>query len=220
MEILPSIAAANQSCLKEEIEKLGEDLIRSFHIDIEDGNFVPNITFGLKTLKDLRGITNTPFSIHLMVTNPEMYIKELSKIGTDDIAVHIEVCSYPLGIINLIRDYSPKVGLAINPKTSINDLKYYLDKIDFVLIMTSEPDSKDQNFIYQCLEKVKELNNIKDRNFKIEVDGGIKEEHLRNIWKSGADVIIVGRTIFSSKNPRQQLIKLKNLLLNFGQSNG
>jgi ribulose-phosphate 3-epimerase len=218
MEILPSIAAANQSCLKEEIIKLGEDTIRSLHIDIEDGNFVPNITFGLKTLKDLRGFTKIPFSVHLLVTNPEVYVEELIKLGTDEIAVHIEVCSYPRMIINLIRDEGLKVGLAINPKTPVNSVKYYVDEIDSILIMTSEPDGKDQNFIYQCLEKVKELNNIKDRNFKIEVDGGIKEEYLKSIWEAGADIIVMGRAIFNSRNSREQLIKLKKLILNLEQN--
>jgi len=219
MEILPSIAAANQSCLKEEIAKLGENLVRSLHVDIEDGNFVPNVTFGVKTLRDLRGITKIPFSVHLMVTNPKMYIKELSKIGTDEIAVHIEVCSYPREIIKLIRDNGPKVGLAINPKSSLRDLRYYLDDIDSVLIMTSEPDGRDQKFFCQCLEKVRELSNLKDRNFKIEVDGGIGEKHLRSIWEAGADVAIIGRTIFGSKNPRRRLIRFRKLLSNLEEDN-
>jgi ribulose-phosphate 3-epimerase len=218
MEILPSIAAADQSCLKEEIIKLGEDIVRSLHIDIEDGNFVPNITFGLKTLKDLRKLTKMPFSVHLLVTNPEVYVEELSELGTDEIAVHIEACSYPRKVINLIRNKGVKVGLAINPKTPINTLKCYVGEIDSILIMTSEPDGKDQNFIYQCLEKVKELNNIKSRNFKIEVDGGIKEEHLKSIWEAGADIIVMGRAIFNSRNSREQLIKLKKLILKLEQN--
>jgi ribulose-phosphate 3-epimerase len=217
MEIFPSIAAANQSCLKEEVIKLGEDIIRVLHVDIEDGNFVPNITFGLKTLKDLREFTKIPFSVHLLVTNPEVYVEELNKLGVDEIIVHIEACSYPRRMINLIRDKGIKVGLAVNPKTPVSSVKYYLAEIDSILIVTSEPDGKDQNFIYQCLEKVRELSSIEERSFKIEVDGGIKGEYLKSIWKAGADIVVMGRAIFNSQNPRGELIKLKDSILNLKQ---
>jgi ribulose-phosphate 3-epimerase len=218
MEIRPSIAAANQSCLKDEIARLGEGQVTSLHLDIEDGNFVPNITFGIKTLRDLRGVTRIPFSVHLLVTKPQMYIKELSKIGVDEIAVHIEVCSYPREIIRCIRDNGPKVGLAINPKTSLDDLRYYLDDIDSVLIMTSEPDGRDQQFFCRCLEKVRELGKVKHRNFKIEVDGGIKEKYLRSIWEAGADVVIIGRTVFGCKDPGRRLKRLTKLLLDLEEN--
>jgi ribulose-phosphate 3-epimerase len=215
LEIVPSLASANQSCLKEEIEKLGEDVVKSIHLDIEDGNFIPNITFGLKTVRDLRKVTQIPFSIHLMVNNPDRYIAEIKKIGINSVAVHIEACKYPLEIINLARDCNIKIGFALNPKTTLDELRYILDKLDFILIMTSEPDYRGQNFIYQTLDKVKELNKIKDRHFEIWVDGGIKEELLYDIYKSGADVTVMGRSIFNSEKPREQLVRLKNLIANF-----
>jgi len=217
LDIVPSIASANQSSLKDEIRKLGEDMVKNIHLDIEDGNFIPNITFGLKTVRDLRNITNLPFSIHLMVNKPIEYIEELKKAGANSVAGHIEACDYPGELINLAKDCGIEIGFALNPKTTLNEIRYMLDELDFILIMTAEPDCRGQRFIYRTLDKVRELNSIKDRHFKIWVDGGIKEEHLHDILISGADAAVMGRSIFDSEDPKGRIKKFKNIIADYSR---
>lgn len=214
LEIVPSIASANQSCLSSEVERLGKN-INNLHIDIEDGNFIPNITFGLRTVKDLRGIIDKPFSLHLMVNNPENYISEISEIGVDSITVHIEACKYPRKIINMVKDLNIKIGMALNPKTSIKELEYIINDLDLILIMTSEPDNRKQLFIPDMLKKVAFLSELKREEQDIWVDGGIEEKHLNGVWKSGADKVVMGRAVFNDDDPSYKLGELKNLIHSF-----
>lgn len=214
LEIVPSIASANQSCLRSEVKRLGEN-INNIHIDIEDGNFIPNITFGLRMVKDLREITDKPFSLHLMVNNPENYIFELSEIGVDSITVHLEACKYPRRIINMVKDLNIKIGMALNPKTSTKELEYIINDLDLILIMTSEPDNRKQLFIPDMLKKIAFLSELKREEQEIWVDGGVEEKHLNGIWKSGADKVVMGRAVFNYDNPSYKLSELKNLIYSF-----
>lgn len=215
LEVIPSLASANQACLKDEISRLRKDLVKGFHLDIEDGNFIPNITFGLKMIKDLRSITDLPFSVHLMTYNPERYLPELNKIGVTSVAVHLEVCKYPKEIINLAKNMEFKIGVALNPKTSAYELDYIMNDLDFVLIMTSEPDNKGQHFIYQMLQKVSFLSNKKSKAQDIWVDGGITKEILYEVWKAGANVAVMGRAIFNSEDSKAELERIVNMVKHF-----
>ncbi|NPV43835.1 MAG: ribulose-phosphate 3-epimerase [Firmicutes bacterium] len=215
LEIVPSLASANQSCLKDEIEKLGKDTVKEIHLDIEDGNFIPNITFGFKTVKDLRAVTELPFSIHLMVNAPEKYLPKIRSFDVASVAVHLEACKYPKEIINLVKDLNMEIGMALNPKTPLDELEYILDDLDFILIMTAEPDCRGQEFILHTLKKVSELSLLKKGHQKIWVDGGINETHLYDIWKSGADKVVMGRAIFNAENPKLKLEKLRDMIKNF-----
>lgn len=215
LEIVPSLASANQACLKEEIEKLGERSVKSLHLDIEDGNFISNITFGIKTLKDLKAVTKIPFSVHLMVNFPERYLADIKEVGAESVAVHLEACKYPREVINLVKRLNMEIGIALNPKTPIYGLEYILQDLDFVLIMTSEPDCGGQQFIFHTLKKVHELSRKKQHGYRIWVDGGIREEHLYDVWKSGADVAVMGRTIFGAQNPENKLKEIKALVKKF-----
>lgn len=215
LEIVPSLASANQACLKDEIERLGEGTVKNLHLDIEDGNFIPNITFGIKTLRDLRKVTDLPFSVHLMANNPEKYLPELKEIGKCSVSFHIEACQYPRDIINLAKDLNLEVGLALNPKTPLNGIEYLIEDLNFFLIMTSEPDRRGQTFISQTLQKVSELSKMKTKQQKIWVDGGITENLLYDVWKAGADVVVMGRAIFGDENPKEKIEKMKRVIENF-----
>jgi len=212
LKIIPSIASSNQAFLGQTIKQLEDSKIDNIHIDIEDGNFTPNITFGIRTIKDLRKITNIPFSIHLMVNNPELYITDIAKIGVDSITVQVESCKYPRRIMNIIKDLGIKVGFALNPETNIDLLKYLIEDIDIILVMTSEPDGKGQLFIPEILKKVVLLSEIKEQDQEIWVDGGIDIEQLCYVSKAKANNLVIGRAIFKNKMIKYNIKKIREYL--------
>lgn len=215
MEIVPSIASANQAYLFDEIHKLDHKSVKSLHMDIEDGNFIPNITFGIKTLSDLRKVTNLPFSVHLMVNNPKRYLCELKKINVKSVAIHIESCDYPKEVINLSKSLGMEVGMAINPRTPIYELEYLLKELDYVLIMTAEPDGKGQEFIHETQAKVSLLSKKISKHQRIWVDGGISEELLYKVYKSGAHIAVLGRAIFGKGNPEDNIERIRRTISEF-----
>ena len=202
-KISPSILSADFSNLKDEIikiEKGGADLV---HLDVMDGMFVPNITFGPPVIKKLRKITNIPFDVHLMIDRPERYIEDFVNAGADIITVHEEASIHLHRTIQSIKSYGIKVGVALNPSTSLESIKYVLGDIDLVLIMTVNPGFGGQSFIDSMKDKIKELKSIieaKKLNVEIEVDGGVKLENARDIIDFGADILVVGSGIFGSKD--------------------
>lgn len=214
-EIVPSLASANQTILKEELMKVSSRFSPCIHLDIEDGNFVPNITFGLKTIKQLRQISNQNFNIHLMVNNPERYINELIGLKDISIALHIESIDYPSRYINYIKDHGIKVGIALNPVTPIMGIEYLLKELDFILVMTAEPDGRGEVFIPEIHEKIKKLCNVKKKNQQIWVDGDVRKENLLKLWKSGADVFVMGREIFGSQNPSEKVEEIYSYISTF-----
>ena len=205
--IAPSILSADFSKLNEDIksvERAGADWI---HVDVMDGHFVPNITIGPVVVKSIRPVTKLPLDVHLMIERPEDYIESFAKAGSDIITFHIECENDPKEVIKLIRYYKKKVGVSIKPKTDLKSIEAILPMVDMVLVMTVEPGFGGQEFITDCLPKIKELRKIFKKD--IEVDGGINEATAAEVIKKGANVIVAGTSIFGTKDYTDAIKKLR-----------
>jgi len=179
-----------------ELESSGTDML---HLDIEDGSFVPLLTLGTKIISDLRPLTSLPFDVHLMVNEPEFLIPDIASSGANLISFHHEACKYPRRLLRIIKDYGIKAGIAFNPKTAISELEYLKPYIDFILLLSSEPEHKDPDFLSQTLKKVSMVRNmLPDPEIDIAMDGGININNIDDVIKSGVNVFIIGRGIFSS----------------------
>ena len=199
IKISPSILSADFSKLGSEIkdlEKAGADLI---HMDVMDGHFVPNITIGPEVIKKLRKYTSLPFDVHLMISPVHDFIKNFADAGADIITIHPEATNNLISSIKKIKSYNKKVGISLNPETSVNKVLSVLNMIDLVLIMSVNPGFGGQNFIEDTLNKVKLLRKeIDEKKFKvqIEIDGGINFENSKMAKKAGVDILVSGTTIF------------------------
>ena len=201
IKLAPSILSADFARLLEDVKKVEKAGCEYLHIDVMDGHFVPNITLGPGVIKSLRKDVNMVFDAHLMIENPDNYIKEFVDAGCDIIVVHQEACKHLHRTIQNIKSYNVKVGVALNPATPIETIKHILDYIDMVLIMTVNPGFGGQSFIDNTISKIKELKSIidsKNLNIDIQVDGGIKPENVQKVVSAGANVIVAGSAIFNS----------------------
>lgn len=194
--IAPSLLAADFSILKEEITNIENAGAEYLHLDVMDGNFVPNISFGPVVIKSLRAHSNLIFDVHLMIENPDKYVADFVDAGADIICVHVESTKHLNRTIQLIKSYKKKVGVALNPSTSLDTIKYDLDNIDMVLIMTVNPGFGGQKFIPQMLQKIKELRKIAPK-IDIQVDGGINDEISKLVIEAGANVLVAGSYVFN-----------------------
>ncbi|MFF2794500.1 ribulose-phosphate 3-epimerase [Lysinibacillus xylanilyticus] len=203
IQIAPSILAANFAKLGEEVkevEKAGAQLI---HIDVMDGHFVPNISFGSIVLDAIRPLTDLPLDVHLMIENPDQYIEQFAKAGADYITVHVEACRHLHRTIQLIRSYGVKPGVVLNPHTPIESIQHVLEDIDMVLFMTVNPGFGGQKFIHSVVPKIEALATIiKERNLDIaiEIDGGINAETIIPCAKAGATIFVAGSAIYSKED--------------------
>lgn len=207
--IIPSIASASQLSLKDEIARLQD--YPYLHIDIEDGNFLPNITFGMKTVKAITGATNAATDAHLLVTNPKDYVAQMASCGVSTLCFHIEAAPYPADVLNCIRKHGMKAGLAFNFKTSVREALPFLSSLDYVLIMTSEPDDGDCIFCEAILDKIREARQILPPHISIWVDGGVGEAQLPLVTAAGADTVIMGRAVWHAEDPCAQAKRLSSL---------
>ena len=208
MKVSPSMLACDFSNMEKEIKKIkNADMV---HMDVMDGNFVPNISFGSDIIKSLRSKSLLPFDTHLMIDHPLKYIKSFADAGSDIITFHIESKSDTLSTINEIRKYNKKVGISLKPNTRPDVLIPFLDKIDLVLIMTVEPGFGGQKFIENQMEKsVFIKNNSKNKDLLIEVDGGINFDTIETVKKYPVDICVSGTCIFGSSDVDKAIEKLK-----------
>ena len=203
IKLAPSILSAAFARLLEDVKKVEKAGCEYLHIDVMDGHFVPNITLGPAIVKSLRRDVNMVFDTHLMIENPDDYIKDFVDAGSDLIVVHAEACRHLHRTIQNIKSYNVKVGVALNPATSIESIKHIIEDVDMVLIMTVNPGFGGQSFIESMLEKIKELKQLiddKNLNVDIQVDGGIKPDNIHKVVEAGANIIVAGSAIFNSEN--------------------
>ena len=210
IKIAPSILSADFSCLAKEIKRVelaGADMI---HIDVMDGHFVPNITIGPLVVRDIRRITKLPLDVHLMIREPQEYVADFLKVGSDMITLHVETISakgFRLQAARL-KVKGVKIGVSLNPQTSLKKLKGFLEVADFVLVMTVNPGFGGQKFIASVLPKIEKLRSVFKRD--IAVDGGINDLTAKKVIRAGANVLAAGSYIFGAKNPKLAVERLRN----------
>ena len=203
IKLAPSILSADFARLLEDVKKVEQAGCEYLHIDVMDGHFVPNITLGPSIVKSLRKDVNMVFDTHLMIENPDNYIKDFVDAGSDIIVVHAEACNHLHRTIQNIKSYNIKAGVALNPATPIETIKHVLEDVDMVLIMTVNPGFGGQSFIKGMIEKIEELKKLIDEKklkVDIQVDGGIKPDNIDKVVKAGANIIVAGSAIFNSDN--------------------
>lgn len=221
IQIAPSILSADINEIGKAVkmaEEAGADLI---HIDIMDGHFVPNLTFGPQLVAALRKNTSLPLDVHLMVKNPRSFIPLFHEAGADWISIHLEASTHLHKDITLIKEFDRKAGLVLNPGTPIHLMNNILRELDFVLLMTVNPGWGGQEFIDFCHSKIAKLKSwIKGQNLTIpiEIDGGVKLENMEELIKDGADILVSGSGIFKQENPREIIIKMKEIASKYNNS--
>jgi ribulose-phosphate 3-epimerase len=214
--ISPSILGADLCNLEKDIKELESSGIKAIHIDIMDGNFVPNISFGTDMVKSIRAITNMELDVHLMVINPDMFIEEMVEAGADTITVHAETCPHLFKTICTVKSFGIKAGVAFNPATSPETVKYTGKMLNKVLIMTVEPGFGGQKFIPGMLDKINDLRRYREKNgmdYDIQVDGGINISNFNSVVKAGANDIVIGSSIFNGNGVMQNVNSFHELTL-------
>lgn len=215
--ISPSVLSSDFGKINETVELLNRSEADWIHCDIMDGRFVPNITFGFPVLSAIKKISKKPLDVHLMIVEPDQYLAEFRKAGADILSVHIEVCHHLHRTVHAIRDLGMLPGVAINPHTSVDLLEDIIADIDVVCMMSVNPGFGGQKFIENTYSKIDKLKNIiirKNSKAKIEIDGGVDLNNAGKLLKAGADVLVAGNTVFSSKNPMDTIHLLKNTYSN------
>jgi ribulose-phosphate 3-epimerase len=212
--IAPSILSADFSILGKEISDAKKAGAGWIHIDVMDGQFVPNITYGSIIVKTCKKITDLPLDVHLMIEKPEKHIEEFAKSGADYISVHAETCPHLHRVVQQIKEQNVKAGVALNPSTDPNVLKWVIEELDFVLVMSVNPGFGGQKFIKSSLDKIKIIKKMiddKNLNTKIQVDGGVNSTTIKDISLAGAEIFVAGSAIFGKSDYKKEIDELKLL---------
>lgn len=210
LELSPSLLSADFTDLKSEIEVLDKNGVKYLHLDVMDGMFVPNISFGPMIIKQLRPLTNMVFDVHLMIEDPDRYVQNFKDAGADILTVHYEACKHLHRTVSYIKSLGMKAGVSLNPATNIEVLDYVLEDLDLVLIMSVNPGFGGQSFIPSAIDKIKNLKaKIRERNLNVivEVDGGVKTTNVKDVIEAGADLIVSGSDVFADKENRIRAYK-------------
>lgn len=202
-KLSPSMLSADFGILNEQLKQIETAGAQYLHIDVMDGVFVPNISFGAPVYKTIRKSTDMVFDVHLMITDPIRYIDDFVKAGADIVNFHVEAADDPMAVIEKIKSYGVKTGITIKPKTPVSAIEPYLGFVDLVLVMTVEPGFGGQKLMPDCLKKVTELKELRDKNgykYEIEADGGIGAGNVREVLEAGTDVIVAGSAVFGAED--------------------
>lgn len=212
--ISPSMLSCDFANIQRDVEMINNSVADWFHIDVMDGVFVPNISFGFPVLAAMSKHAKKPMDVHLMIVNPDQYVADFKKAGASMLTVHFEACTHLHRTIQLIKSHGMKAGVALNPHTPISAIEEILPELDLVLIMSVNPGFGGQSFIQSAVEKVSKLKQIikaKNLSTLIEIDGGVNLETGAQLVKAGADALVAGSFVFGSANPSQTISELKKL---------
>lgn len=211
-KIAPSVLSADFANLQRDIEMINHSKADWFHVDVMDGVFVPNISFGMPVTKAIKKHATKPLDVHLMIVNPDKYIQEFRDCGADILTVHYEACTHLHRTVQAIKAAGMKAGVAINPHTPVSTLEDILDDLDLVLIMSVNPGFGGQSFIQNTYKKIKTLVQIRESqkaSFLIEVDGGVSDKNYKQIVEAGADVLVAGNYVFAAESSEKAIELIK-----------
>jgi ribulose-phosphate 3-epimerase len=214
VKLAPSLLNADFSDLRKAVSFI-DGIADVIHLDVMDGNFVPNITFGPLVVKAIRAITDLPLDVHLMIAHPAEYIEDFAQAGADWVSFHAEVTRHPGEMLGLINSNEKRAGVVINPQTPAQRIFEYLELVDFVLVMTVMPGFGGQEMVPEALRKVGELKEEAARQgveLEVEVDGGVRTENLDVVLRAGTDIVVVGSSIYSAPDPRQAALDIRAIL--------
>lgn len=218
VKLSPSILSADFGALLDDVKMVEAAGVELLHIDIMDGHYVPNISFGPMIVKALQGKTSVPFDVHLMIENPDLYIKQFVDAGADIITIHEEACTHLHRSIQLIKSFGVKVGVSLNPATALSTLEEVLPELDMVLLMSVNPGFGGQSFIPSTLDKIKRLRAMIDErglDIDIEVDGGVKLNNVQSVLEAGANIIVAGSAVFGADDVHQRVQDFKTIFKDY-----
>jgi ribulose-phosphate 3-epimerase len=207
--ISPSILSADFSRLGEEVKAVQEAGADMLHLDIMDGHFVPNITFGPAVVASIKSVATVPLDVHLMIENPGNYIEDFISAGADILTVHVEVCLHLQKVLRQIKDSDVKSAVSLNPSTPVENIKHVIDDLDMVLVMSVNPGFSGQKFIPQAFEKISQVRKLVGDKIDIQVDGGITPGNAKKVVTAGANILVAGSSVFSTSDYAKAIQSLR-----------